>query len=295
MKIIFVVLQAVVLIIAAPFVGGFIKKLKNYIRMRKGTPLFQPYYNIVKLFKKDETVSKDASYIFRIAPYVLITTAVSAAFLAPSFFPSFHLSGTGDIFVIIFIFALGRFFTALAGLDTGSTFGGMGSSREMFISALAEPALLVSVFAASLAAGGTGIGSLIQEGSFKISLVCGGLAFYLVLLAETARVPVDNQETHLELTMIHEAMILEYSGKPLALIELAGYIKQLVLISLLVYIFIPFGSGPGFYIVKVLAVAAVTGVIEVSIAKMRLFRAVDYLIFSFILSLAAVTAFVMGV
>jgi len=295
MKIFFIILQALFLIVAAPFIGGFIKKLKNHIRMRKGAPLLQPYYNILKLLKKDETVSKDASYIFKVTPYVLITTAVAAAFLVPSFFPSVQLGGLGDIFVIIFIFALGRFFTALAGLDTGSIFGGMGSSREMFLSALAEPAALVSVFAASLAAGSTGIGSLIQEGVFKISLVCGGLAFYLVLLAETSRVPVDNQETHLELTMIHEAMILEYSGKSLALIELAGYIKQLIFISLLVYIFIPFGDGLVLFVVKVLAVSAVTAVIEISVAKMRLFRAIDYLIFSFMLSLAAVTAFVMGV
>jgi len=295
MKITVIILQAVLLIAASPFISGFIKKLKNHIRMRKGAPLLQPYHNIVKLFGKDETISKDSSYIFRIAPYVLITTAVAAALLSPSFFPSFQISGTGDIFVIIFIFALGRFFTALAGLDTGSTFGGMGSSREMFISALAEPAFLVSVFAASLAAGNTGISSLLPGGVFKISLVCSGLAFYLVLLAETARVPVDNQETHLELTMIHEAMILEYSGKSLALIELAGHIKQLVLLSLLVYIFIPVGSGTGFYIIKIVAVAAVTAIIEVALAKMRLFRVVDYLIFSFVLSLAAVTAFIMGV
>ncbi len=295
MKIFLMLFQALLGIAAAPFAGGLIKKLKNNIRMRKGAPLLQPYHNIIKLMRKNETISKDASYIFTAAPYIHLTTAIAAVFLVPSFFPPLHVNGLGDVFVIIFLLALGRFFMALAGLDTGSTFGGMGSSREMFLSSLAEPAMLVSVFAASLAAGSTGINALVAAGTFKISLICSGLAFYLVLLAETARVPVDNQETHLELTMIHEAMLLEYSGKSLALIELAGYLKQFILISMLVYFFIPFGTGPVFYIAKFLAVCAGTAILEVTIAKMRLFRAVDYLIFSFMISLAAVAAFVMGV
>ncbi|OGF47619.1 MAG: hypothetical protein A2452_07520 [Candidatus Firestonebacteria bacterium RIFOXYC2_FULL_39_67] len=288
-------LQVILIIILAPLMSGLIKKIKNNARMRKGAPILQPYYNLAKLIKKDETISKDTSYIFKVTPYIVLTASIAAAFLTPFFFPGVRLFGIGDVFVIVFIFGLGRFFIALAGLDAGSAFGGMGSSREMFISALAEPALLTALFAASLNAGGSGIGSLMASGAvFKVSMLCAGLAFYFVLLAETSRVPVDNQETHLELTMIHEAMILEYSGKSLAMIELGGYIKQIILISLLANIFIP-GSGWDLYIVKLFVVLVVTALLEVFMAKMRLFRAVDFLIFSFILSFAAVIAVVMGV
>ncbi|MFH1075192.1 MAG: NADH-quinone oxidoreductase subunit H [Candidatus Firestonebacteria bacterium] len=287
-------LQVILIIIIAPLTSGLIKKLKNNVRMRKGAPILQPYYNLVKLFKKNEVISKDTSYIFKIAPYIVLTVSIAAVFLTPSFFPGLRFFGAGDVFVIVFIFALGRFFLALAGLDAGSAFGGMGSSREMFISALSEPALFIALFAASMNAGGSSVTSLIAGGSiFKISLLCAGLAFYFVMLAETSRVPVDNQETHLELTMIHEAMILEYSGKSLALIELGGYIKQLILLSLLVNVFIP-GSGWDLYIVKVFIILVITALLEVSMAKMRLFRAVDFLIFSFILSFAAVIAVVLG-
>ena len=288
-------LQALLIIVLAPLISGLIKKLKNNVRMRKGAPVLQPYYNLLKLFKKDETVSKDTSYIFKIAPYIVLSVSIAAVFLTPFVFPGLRFFGFGDVFVIVFIFGLGRFFLALAGLDAGSAFGGMGSSREMFISALAEPALLISLFAASMQAGGSGVNSLLLSGGvFKVSLLCAGLGFYFVMLAETSRVPVDNQETHLELTMIHEAMILEYSGKSLAMIELGGYIKQLVLISLLANVFIP-GGGWYLYILKVSAILIITALLEVSMAKMRLFRAVDFLIFSFILSFAAVIAVVMGV
>lgn len=192
-------------------------------------------------------MSETSSWIFRAAPFVLLSSSITAALILPVFSTSaaYHF---GDFLALVFILALGRFFIALAALDAGSSFGGMGSSREMFISSLVEPALCAVIFALALQSGSTNIALINAPYRFSVASVAAGLALFLVTIAETSRVPVDNQETHLELTMVHEAMVLEYSGRSLAVIEMAGYVKQMVFYFLIVRIFFPLEpviTGPG--------------------------------------------------
>lgn len=290
MKTFLLLAQTLMLIAMAPLVSGLIKKIKNNIRMRRGASIFQPYYNLAKLFGKEEIISKDASWIFTAAPYVVLGSFVTALLLVPVFGTGASLNNMGDFLALIFILALGRFFIALAGLDAGSAFGGMGSSREMFVSSLVEPVALLAVFAVSLNAGSTGLQAISAAQTLRLSSAIAAISLFIVTLAETSRIPIDNQETHLELTMIHEAMVLEYSGRSLALIELASYIKQIVFFSLIAAVVIPFGN----YAVKMLAISATVAALEVSVAKMRLFRAVDLLSFSFVLSLTSVVISAMG-
>lgn len=301
-----VISQTIFLVILAPFVSGFIRKIKNNIRMRKGAPILQPYYNFFKLLHKGEVVSENASWIFKIAPFVVLSSNITALFLLPVLNSKFSLNYMGDFLVLIFLLALGRFFLALAGLDTGSAFGGMGSSREMFISSLVEPAMLLAIFVISLNCGSTSLAAISNASFLKLSTFVALSALFIVTIAETSRIPVDNQETHLELTMVHEAMILEYSGRSLALIELAAHIKQIIFYSLLGNIMLPFSlilintsplrliDAAGTYIIKVLLIGSLVAVIEVSVAKMRLFRVVDFLGFSFALALMALVLQVMG-
>lgn len=279
-------MKTLFIILIAPLVSGIITKIKNNLRMRKGPGIFQPYHNLIKLFYKEEVVSEVSSWIFRIAPYIVLSSSILAALLV-------HTQHIGDFILIIFVLALGRFFLALAGIDAGSSFGGMGSSREMFLSGLAEPAAILSIFAVSLNAGTTNLGAISALHTIKLSSVVAGLSLLMVAIAETSRIPIDNQETHLELTMIHEAMVLEYSGRSLAFVELASHIKQIVFFSLIANILFP-GFGIIMYVLKILGISAVIGFIEVSVAKMRLFRAVDFLAFSFVIALAAIVISIMG-
>lgn len=279
--------KALAIIVCAPFVSGFIRKAKNIIRMRQGPGVLQPYYDMLKLFSKSEVVSKTASWIFFAAPAVVFSSSIAALILVLA--ARTGGSGATDTPILIaalFVLGLGRFFLALAGLDAGSSFGGMGSSREMFISTFAEPAAFVAVFA-------FGIG-----GTFGISAVLAGIALFMVAMAETSRVPVDNQETHLELTMVHEAMVLEYSGPSLALIELAGHVKQMIFFLVLSwYLFPDPGAadwGWAAFPVRIALIGLVIAVIELSVAKMRLFRVVDFLSFSFFIALAASIAAALG-
>lgn len=279
-------MKTLFIILIAPLVSGIIAKIKNNLRMRRGPGIFQPYHNLIKLFYKEEVVSEVSSWIFRVAPYIVLSSSILAALLV-------HTRHIGDFILIIFVLALGRFFLALAGIDAGSSFGGMGSSREMFLSGLAEPAAILSIFAVSLNAGTTNIGEIFSPHTVKLSSVVAGLSLLMVAIAETSRIPVDNQETHLELTMIHEAMVLEYSGRSLAFIEMASYIKQIVFFSLIANILFP-GFGIIMYVLKILGISAAISFIEVSVAKMRLFRAVDFLAFSFVIALAAIVISIMG-
>lgn len=295
-----VIAQTIFLIILAPLVSGFIRKIKNNIRTRKGAPVLQPYYNFFKLLSKDEVVSENSSWIFGLSPFVALASSITALLLMPVINGMVSLNQMGDILVLIFLLALGRFFLALAGLDAASTFGGMGSSREMFISSLVEPVMLVAVFVAAINCGSTSLAIISSASIFKVSTLVAALALLIVTIAETSRIPVDNQETHLELTMIHEAMALEYSGRSLALIELSAHIKQLIFYSLLAHILLPFNSAYinagalsifkalGLYLIKVFLIGVSIAIIEVSMAKMRLFRVVDFLGFSFVLSILAV-------
>lgn len=289
------ILKIFIIAASAPLVSGFIRKVKNNIRMRKGPGVFQPYYNLMKLSGKDEVISGATSWIFRAAPVVVFASIASAFILL--LMPGNHscIAGAGDLLTIFFLLALGRFFLALAGLDAGSSFGGMGSSREMFISSFAEPAAFIAVFVLAIGSGSTSLTFAAMPHAARASGMLAGIAFFMITLAETSRIPVDNQETHLELTMIHEAMVLEYSGRPLALIELASHVKQMIFFVIVSWLLLPFAFPAGWgwfeFPAKIGLIAIAVAIIEVSLAKMRLFRAVDYLVFAFfIAALAAVAA-----
>lgn len=291
--------QVLFLVLCAPLVSGFIRKIKNNLRMRKGASILQPYYNFVKLLSKDQVVSKTTSWIFTAAPAIVLASSLCVCFLLPVFQPGLALNTTGDLLTIFFIFALGRFFLALAGLDAGSSFGGMGSSREMFISSIAEPAAFVALFVIGFNSSSTSFAAVTGAHVFRVSTLLAGFAFFMVTIAETSRIPVDNQETHLELTMVHEAMVLEYSGRSLALIELASHIKQIIFFTMLSWFLFPFLNNEHWqwfqFPLKLLIISTVVAVLEVSFAKMRLFRTVDYLAFAFFIALLAAGAACMGV
>jgi formate hydrogenlyase subunit 4 len=306
MKLMTILLQLALFIGVSPFLSGLISKIKNNLRMRRGMSVFQPYYNLAKLFSKSEVISENASWIFKLTPFVVISSALTASLLVPVIIFSNPLVNAGDFLALIFILALGRFFLVLAGLDTASSFGGMGSSREMFISSLAEPALYLAVFAISLRFGSTSLVEISQMHTLSASLIVAASALFLVTLAETSRIPVDNQETHLELTMIHEAMVLEYSGKRLALIELSAYLKQMILFFLIagiIFPIAPFGAVNftqsffwlAWFLARIFIIGLIVSVLEVSVAKMRLFRAADFLGFAFVLGIVAVICAILGV
>jgi formate hydrogenlyase subunit 4 len=296
--------QILILIALAPAVSWFIKKMKAASQNRVGPGLVQVYADLGKLFRKDMVISDTASWIFHAMPFILFASVLAAASMVPVL-GTLSLSGfTGDVIVFVYLLALGRFFLALAALDTGTTFGGMGSSREMALSALAEPALLLSFFALSFRAGTLSLGGIVAHFAaespmqvlFFTSLAFGALL--IVTLAESGRIPVDNPSTHLELTMIHEAMILEYSGRYLALIEWSHQIKQMILLTLLANLFFPWGITETlglqalglslvFYLVKIFCLAFVIGWIEIHSAKLRLFRVPDLLAVGFVLAILA--------
>lgn len=291
--------QVFFLVFFSPLVSGFIRKLKNNLRMRRGASIIQPYYNLVKLISKDQVVSKHTSWVFTAAPVIVLASCVAACFLLPLFNPQLSLHTTGDLLAVFFILALGRFFLALAGLDSGSSFGGMGSSREMFISSIAEPAAFVSLFVIGMNSNSTSVAAVAGACSFRVSTLLAGFAFFMVAIAETSRIPVDNQETHLELTMVHEAMVLEYSGRSLAIIELASHIRQVIFFTILSWFLFPFLNDAQWqwlqFPFKILILSGIVAVIEISLAKMRLFRVVDYLGFAFFIALLAAVIACMGI
>jgi formate hydrogenlyase subunit 4 len=305
-RILVIAFQVVLFILISPLLSGLITKIKNNLRMRKGQSVFQPYYNLAKLFSKGEVVSETASWIFKATPFVVFASMLAAALLIPMFIFAAPGRSMGDFLSLVFIFSLGRFFLALAALDAGSSFGGMGSSREMFISSLAEPALCLVIFSVSLQFGSTDISAFSAPHAISAACVFSAVALLFVVIAETSRVPVDNQETHLELTMIHEAMVLEYSGRSLALIELSSYIKQMIWFFILAQIIFPISlpvfTGLGeatawifWYLSRIAIVVFIVALIEISVAKMRLFRVADFLGFAFVLGVIAVVCANLGV
>jgi formate hydrogenlyase subunit 4 len=306
MKIIQILFQATFFITVAPFLSGLITKLKNNFRMRQGQSVFQPYYNLVKLFNKGEVVSETASWIFKVTPYIVIASALTVALLIPVLFLPNPLSWAGDFLAVIFILALGRFFMTLAALDTASAFGGMGASREVFISSLVEPALCLVVFSVFLQFGSTNIFVFSGVHGVSISSLVAAIALFLVVITETSRIPVDNQETHLELTMVHEAMALEYSGRRLALIEMALHIKQMAWFFLIAQLIFPItalsavnSSGVFswvlWYLARIFIILCTVALVEVLVAKMRLFRVADFLGFIFVLGTIATICAILGV
>ena len=306
MKIISILLQLVFFITLAPFLSGLITKLKNNFRMRKGPSVFLPYYNLIKLFSKGQVISETASWIFKVTPFIVIVSTLTVALLVPVFILSVPLYQMGDFLAIVFIFALGRFFLALAALDTGSSFGGMGSSREMFISSLVEPALCLVIFSIFIQFGSTNVSVFSGLHAVSVSSIVAATALFLVAIAETSRIPVDNQETHLELTMVHEAMILEYSGKPLALLEMSAQIKQMIWFFLIAQLVFPIAdlnsiNSAGlfswflWYLARIFIIVIAVALIEVLVAKMRLFRVADFLGFVYVLGIIATVCAILGV
>lgn len=304
MNIVIIVLQLILVPLVSPLFIGLIKKVKALLQNRQGSSLIQPYLDLWKLFHKDEIISKDASVIFRIAPYIVFSVTIVVGASIP-LFASFIKNGlTGDMLMVVYTLAIGTFFLSLAGFDIGGAFGGFGSSREMTVSALAEGGLIFSFITVALINHSSNLFTIAASNPFihshyflSLTLALGG--FFIVLLAETARYPFDNPATHLELTMIHEAMILEYSGKRLALMEWAAANKLLIFCALLGNLFFPFGLAANTsitsliigiisFMVKGGIVCVVIALIESSIAKSRFFRLPDLLMVSFILNVIAI-------
>jgi formate hydrogenlyase subunit 4 len=300
-------LQGLVALGLAPGVVGLVRWLKARLQSRRGAPPWQPYRELRKLFAKEVVVSTSASWLFRVAPYVVFASTAAAAFLVPFLAVPRPLDAVGDLLVLVYLLLLGTVFLALAGLDPGSAFGGMGSSREMTVAALAEPTIALAIFALALSAGSTNLGQIVARtlADPATALSPGHLlafaALFVVMLAENGRLPVDNPATHLELTMIHEAMAIEYSGRYLALVEWAAALKLLVFFSLLANLFVPWGVAaaltPGALAVAAVSVvvkfgllAVAIAVFETRVAKLRLFRVPELLSVSFVLALLAVTS-----
>jgi formate hydrogenlyase subunit 4 len=281
-------LQAAALLALAPLLRGAIKKMKAAFQNRQGPPLAQGYYDLVKLFRKEPVRSDVSCWVFVAGPRVYFATAVAATALVPVVLAGAPLEEAGGIIVLVGLLALGRFALAAAALDSGSPFGGMGSSREMTVAALAEPSLMLGLFTVALWGGSLNLGDLVRATaerglSAHPSNLLAAAALFIVLLAEAGRVPVDNPATHLELTMIHEAMVLEYSGADLALVEWASALKELLFMTVLVNLFLPVGLATdasalavaiaaGLYVAKVFLLAVGVTVVEVTNAKLRLFR-----------------------
>jgi formate hydrogenlyase subunit 4 len=301
------IVQILILLFAAPAFAGWVKTIKCRLQGRTYAGIFQPYRDIGKLFSKEVILAENASWIFRFTPYVVFGVTVLIGGIIPIVSVDLPLAATADVIALVMLFAIVRFFTALAGMDIGTAFGGMGSSREMTIASLAEPAMLMAVFTASLAANSTSLTQMVQvmaHGQFVLrpSLAFALLAFIMVHLTETGRVPVDNPATHLELTMIHEAMILEYSGRHLALIEWAGMMKLFIYSALGIAIFCPWGIaatgdaggmllGALWLALKLAAGGVILVLIEAGLAKMRLFRLTEYLGSAFLLATLGMLSF----
>jgi formate hydrogenlyase subunit 4 len=308
LRIIIAAAQWAMVVIGAPLLVGFVRKIKAGLQGRRGADVLQPYRDLKKLFYKEVVISENTSWIFRLAPYVSIGTMLLAAVIVPVVTTACGTNFLGNIVLLMYVFLLGTFFLSLAALDAGSPFGGMGSSREMAIAALAEPTVMVAIFSIALRAGSTGLNEMITHSMADPLLLLNPshlLAFFsfsIVALAETGRLPVDNPSTHLELTMIHEAMILEYSGRYLALVEWASAIKFSLFLTLLANLFFPWGIavtlapaalfwGTVTLGIKVVILAVIVSVLETSVAKLRLFRVPELLAGSFMMALLAVVSF----
>jgi formate hydrogenlyase subunit 4 len=285
--------QMLAVLALAPLLLGFTRKVKARLLRRRGPPVLQPYRDLLKLIRKEAVLADNASWLFRSGPYMIFAATWVAAALVPTFATGLTFSWMGDMIVVIALIGSARFFLALVGMDIGTSFGGIGSSREMMFASLAEPAMIMIVFTVALVAGSTQlsfIATYMQENaSLRVSLGLAAVALVIVAVTENARIPVDNPATHLELTMVHEAMVLEYSGRHLAMIELAAAVKLLLYVSLIACIFVPWGLAPAgggaaayaigaaAYLGKLLAGGFLLVLFETSIAKMRVFRVPQFL------------------
>ncbi len=278
--------QMLLVLLLAPLLTGFVRKVKARLVRRQGPSVFQPYRDLLRLLRKEVVLADNASWLFRVTPYVTFAAIWVAAALV--------FNWTADLIAIVALLGSARFFLALAGMDVGTAFGGIGSSREVMIAALAEPAMLLIVFCMALVAGSTQLSTVADflASSYvglRVSLGMALVALVMVALAENARIPVDNPATHLELTMVHEAMVLEYSGRHLAMIEFGAFLKLLLYISLIACVFFPwkiavFGTGPlayavgaAAYLVKLAIFGFLLALFETATAKMRVFRVPQFL------------------
>jgi formate hydrogenlyase subunit 4 len=288
----------------APLLLGFVRKVKARLVRRQGPPLIQPYRDLARLLRKDVVLADNASWLFRSIPYLIFAATWVAAALVPTFATGLIFSWSADLIAIIALLGLARFLLALAGLDIGTSFGGIGSSREVMIASLAEPAMLMIVFTLALLAGSTQLSTMAaflgsDAAGLRVSLGLALIALIMVAIAENARIPVDNPATHLELTMVHEAMVLEYSGRHLALIDLSAELKLLLYVSLIACLFVPWGIAPqgagleahliglAAYVAKLAAGGFLLAVFETSIAKMRVFRVPEFMGVALMLGLLA--------
>ena len=281
-------------LLLSPLLTGLVRKVKARLLRRQGPPLLQPYRDLLRLMRKDVVLAENASWLFRAIPYIVFAGTWVAASLVPTFASGLLFSWSADLIALVALLGSARFFLALAGLDVGTSFGGIGSSREVMIASLAEPAMLMIVFTLALVAGSTQLSAIAAhmvsgEVGLRVSLGLALLGLIMVAIAENGRIPIDNPATHLELTMVHEAMVLEYSGRHLALIDLSSELKLLLYISVIGCLFTPWGIAPphgsapeiaigiGSYIAKLALGGFLLAVFETSIAKMRVFRVPAFL------------------
>ena len=296
--------QMLLVLLLSPLLTGFVRKVKARLLRRQGPPLLQPYRDLIRLLRKDVVLAESASWLFRIIPYIVFAGIWVAASLVPTFRSGLLFSWSADLIAIIALIGSARFFLALAGMDVGTAFGGIGSSREVMIASLAEPAMLMIVFAIALIAGSTQLSTmaahmLSSDVGLRVSLGLALIALIMVAIAENARIPIDNPATHLELTMVHEAMVLEYSGRHLALIDLSSELKLLLYVSVIGCLFTPWGIagadasaqgiavGVASYLGKLAAGGLLLAVFETAIAKMRVFRVPAFLGAALMLGLLA--------
>jgi len=302
-----VVAQTVLLAVLAPGVVGYVRFVKARLQSRRGAGVLQPYRELRKTSGKGMVVAETASWMFHLAPFAVVGATIAAASLVPVVSAVQPADQLGDLFVLTALLMLATFFLALGGLDPGTAFGGMGSSREMTVAALTEPTLAIAILALALTTGSTSLGviasSVLKTPAYAIGPghALAFAAFLIAMLAETGRLPVDNPATHLELTMIHEAMILEYSGPYLALIEWAAAFRLTLLLTLAANLFVPWGmatslgpaaiaAGLAAILIKLAALGLLLAVFETRVAKLRLFRVPELLALSFTLALLAATS-----
>ena len=303
------IFQMFFLLLIAPLFTGVIRKIKSRIQHKIGASIFQPYFDLAKLIKKDLVVSSTSSWIYTIAPYVYFITSLAAVMCLPVVYQLKGFSFYTDLLVIVYLLVAGRIFMALAGLDTGSTFGGMGSSRELLVSSLVEPALFIIIITvgANPEVASTSVFSIYEYAAnnsadaFSTINILLFAAMLMVMIAESSRIPVDDPSTHLELTMVHEAMTLEYSGRHLAFIEMGTYLKQLVFMTFMANILIPCGlnmenilAGLGIFLLKLLIITLLVSIVEINTVKFRLFSLPNYAAIALIIAvLGFLTSFVL--
>jgi formate hydrogenlyase subunit 4 len=296
--------QIFLVVALAPLITGWVRLVKSRLNGRIGASAWQPYRDIYRLLQKEAVVAHSASWVFRAAPYVTFAAVWLAAAIIPTFTTDLFLAPAADLIALVALLAVARFWTALAGMDIGTSFGGLGASREMMIASLAEPAMLMVSFSLCLISGTTApaqiIAFILSGGvGIEVSMGLALAALIMVAIAENGRIPIDNPATHLELTMVHEAMVLEYSGRHLALMEGAGMVRLTLFMALIGGIFAPWGIavpgagaaglalGLGAFLAKCFILATALAVFETMIAKMRVFRYSDFLGGALLLGLLA--------